>query len=197
MTPFDAPDPALIAALVQERPLALLVSGGPGGFHVTPLPLLPRYDAAGGIASFEGHFARRNPQVEALRADPHAFAIFQGPQRYIPADTVADPDWVPTWNYVVAQFDVEIAFVPEDNRGSVDRLVERLEPGGWRPATHVPHRHEGMLAHVVAFEARVHRAGAKFKLGQDERTGHWNQIVDWLGGDPLADWMRRARSGND
>lgn len=193
MKPFDAPPRALVADFVQAQPLGVIVSAGEGGFASTPLPLIARLDAQGGIDRFEGHFARRNAQVDMLIAKPQALLLFQGPHRYIPSGAVANPAWVPTWNYMFAQFEVDIRFVAHDTRGSVDRLVEAIEPSDWRPASHIPDRHEPMLARIIAFEARVLSTAAKFKLGQDESAGNWQNIIDWLGDDPLAAWMVRAR----
>lgn len=194
MTPFDTPPPALVAALVRAQPLALVVSGGAGGHAVTPLPLIvTATDDDGAIAEFEGHVARRNPQAAQLAADGRALLIFQGPHRYIPAGAVADPGWAPTWNYAMAQFEVEIALTPDETRGSVERLLDRLGPADWRPADRIPHRYDAMLAQIVAFRARVTAASAKFKLGQDERPAAFADIMAWLGDDPLGEWMRRAR----
>lgn len=193
MKPFDAPPQALVADFVKAQPLGVIVSAGENGFASTPLPLIARLDDTGRIDRFEGHFARRNVQVDMLMADPRALLLFQGPHRYIPSGAVANPAWVPTWNYMFAQFEVEIDFVAEDTRGSVDRLVEAIEPSDWRPASHIPARHEPMLRRIIAFEARVVSVAAKFKLGQDESADDWQNIIDWLGDDPLADWMTRVR----
>lgn len=194
MKPYDAPSPGLIAAFVESQKLALIVSHSPSGVLTTPLPLIAHLDDSGHIARFEGHFARRNPHVEMLETHPRALLLFQGAHRYIPTGAVSDPAWVPTWNYMLAQFEVDIALTPLETRAAVDRLVDAVEPGDWRPATHIPQRHAPMLARIVAFDARVIRTSAKFKLGQDENPADWHEIVDWLGDDPLAIWMKRART---
>lgn len=193
MTPFSNPRPDQLASLVSAYPLALVISDGPEGYAVTPLPLIAIKITDGAIAEFEGHFARRNRQVAMLQDDPRALLVFQGPHRYIPPDVVADPDWAPTWNYAIAQFEVEIRFTPEQTRASVERLMDHTGPQDWRPATHIPGRYAAMLDHIVAFRARVVRSSAKFKLGQDEQPAAFSNILDWLGDEPLADWMRGAR----
>jgi transcriptional regulator len=194
MRPFDTPPPELVASLVRAQPLALLISGAPGRSMTTPLPLIATRTAADGtITEFEGHIARRNPHTARLEEDPAALLIFQGPNRYIPAAAVTDAAWAPTWNYAIAQFEVEIMFTPEATRASVERLLDRLDPHDWRPATRIPERYEAMLRQIVAFRAQVTRASAKFKLGQDERPAAFDDIVGWLGDDPLATWMRQAR----
>lgn len=193
MSLFEAPSPALVAALVRAQPLALVVSGGGESHHVTPLPLVPQIGLDGVITGFIGHFARRNPQVAAIEADPRALILFQGANGYIPPRAVSRASWAPTWNYAVAQFETAITLVPEGAATSIDILMEAVETSDWRPATHIPERQAAMMAHVVAFHARVIAQKAKFKLGQDENPTDFSQIVDWLGADPLADWMRRAR----
>lgn len=194
MTPFDSPAPVQVTALVRAQPLALLISDSLDGFTTTPLPLMvSETDATGAIVEFEGHIARRNDHVAILEANPRALALFQGPHRYIPAGAVANPSWAPTWNYAVAQFELELRFTPDDTRASVERLLDTLGPDNWRPSTHIPERYDAMLRQIVAFRARVTRASAKFKLGQDERPAAFANIIAWLDDDPLAALMMSVR----
>lgn len=192
MSPFDA-EPADVAALIAAYPLAWVVSGGPADFAATPLPLLGETDAEGRVISLFGHFARSNPQVAALERDPRATILFQGPHSYISPTLVSNPTWGPTWNYAVARFDVDIAFVPEETGEAVWRLAETLEkerPPRWTPAA-MGGRYDELIQHIVAFRATVRTATARFKLGQDEKPETFDEIVAGLGHSELADWMTR------
>ena len=190
MTVFDA-KPEDVAALIAAHPLAWLVSGGPAELAATPLPLLGETDADGRIVALFGHFARSNPQVAALERDPRAAILFQGPHGYISPTLVSNPSWGPTWNYAVARFEVDIAFVPDETGDAVWRLAAALEkdsPPRWTPAA-MGERYDQLLPHIVAFRATVRTATARFKLGQDEQRTTFDEIVAGLGPSELADWM--------
>ena len=65
------------------------------------IPFLPKRDGEGRIRLL-GHFARANPQFEALQKARHVLAIFQGPHAYVSPTWYAEPSHaVPTWNYAV------------------------------------------------------------------------------------------------
>jgi transcriptional regulator len=192
MSAFDA-EPEDVAELIAAYPLAWVVSGGPADFSATPLPLLGETDAEGRIISLFGHFARSNPQVAALERDPRAAILFHGPHGYISPTLVSNPTWGPTWNYAVARFEVDIEFLPDETADAVWRLAAALEndsPPRWTPAA-MGERYDKLIQHIVAFRATVRTATARFKLGQDEQRGTFDEIVEGLGASELADWMTR------
>jgi transcriptional regulator len=192
--PFEA-SPSEIAAFVREQVLALVVSCAGSEVLTTPLPLLCDSDATGAVTSFLGHFALANPQVELVRRQPRALILFQGPHAYIRPGWVSRPRWAPTWNYMLAQFEVEISLMPEANDAAIRALVTALEgaaPDSWR-VEQVGKRYPSMLRHVVAFRAAVSSSRGRFKLGQDETDESFREIVAALGDAPLAGMMRRRR----
>ena len=192
MNVFDA-EPQDIVALIAAYPLAWVVSGGPGDFAASPLPLLGETDVEGRIVSLFGHFARSNPQVAALERDPRATILFQGPQGYISPTLVSNPTWGATWNYAVARFEVDIAFLPEETGESVWQLARAVEKDNvppWTPAA-MAHRYDELIQHIVAFRATVRADSVRFKLGQDERPETFDEIVRGLGEGDLAAWMTR------
>lgn len=192
MSVFDA-EPQDVVALIAAYPLAWVVSGGPTDFAATPLPLIAETGGDGLIVSLFGHFARSNPQVALLERDPRATILFQGPQGYISPTLVSNPTWGATWNYAVARFEVDIAFVPEETGDAVWRLAEAVEkdrPPRWTPAA-MGARYDELIKHIVAFRATVRTASARFKLGQDERRETFDEIVAGLSDSELAAWMTR------
>lgn len=77
---FTPKSHADVLALIAEHPLAWVVSRD---FDATPLPLLAELDEEGRLRSLIGHYARRNPQVAALRRDCRALILFNRPQGYV------------------------------------------------------------------------------------------------------------------
>lgn len=183
-----------VAGLIAAHPLAWIVSNGPGGFVSTPLPLLAERDGEGRVTALFGHFAKRNPHVAALMADPRAAMLFQGEQGYVSPRLVSKPAWGPTWNYAVARFETEVTFVPEETRSAVERLAAHLEgtgAGAWTIAE-MGARVLPMLEQITAFRARVISEQVTFKLGQDESAQTFEEIVTRHPNGALADAMRGA-----
>jgi transcriptional regulator len=194
---FVPRDRADVAALIDAYPLAWVVSCGQAGNAATPLPLLAERDTDGGVAALFGHFALRNRQVALLQQDPRAMILVQGAEGYVSPRLVSNPTWGPTWNYAVARFDVEIRFVPEENDAALERLAHALEgdrPDRWT-VDRMGARYAELARHIVAFRATVVAEHARFKLGQDETSGTFDEIVAGIDNPTLAEWMRRTVRG--
>src|SRR5688572_30240299 len=69
---FEARGAADVTRLIDEYPLAWVVSAAGSGFAATPLPLLAEHDSSGALTSLLGHFAVSNPHVAQLRDSPWA-----------------------------------------------------------------------------------------------------------------------------
>jgi transcriptional regulator len=181
-----------LVRLVEEYPLAWVVSRGDAGFGATPLPLLGETDDTGRIVALFGHFALANPQVAQLRAAPAATILFSGPQGYISPEPVSQPGWAPTWNYAVAQFDVEVEFLPQENDEALERLVRKMEADRrdpWQISRMGP-RYAQMVQRIIAFRAHVRSARGRFKLGQDESAQTLHELLTTLPNPELVRWMR-------
>ena len=182
-----------IAAFVREQMLALVVTSAGNDTLTTPLPLLADTDPTGAVTAFLGHFAASNPQVELVRRQARAVVLFLGPHAYIRPGWISRPGWAPTWNYMLAQFEVEISLLPQANDEAIRALVTALEgdgPNSWR-VDQVGQRYAAMVQRVVAFRAAVVSSRGRFKLGQDETDATFAQIIAALGESPLAGMMRR------
>jgi transcriptional regulator len=116
-----------------------------------------------------------------------------------------DRTQAPTWNYATVHCDVEVAFHESEQAGhaALERLVAHLEkdrPSPWTTGD-MGARYDHLFTAVVAFRARILGTTAKFKLGQNERTDVFDDILGGLrrtGADDLADAMmafgRNAKS---
>jgi transcriptional regulator len=193
---FEPRSNADFVRLIAEHPLAWVVSRGEQGFAATPLPLLSETDEEGRVTALFGHFALSNPHVEVLRASSAATILFMGPQGYISPEPVSQPQWAPTWNYAIAQFDVKVEFVPHENDVALERLVRAMEADRREPWTiaRMGERYAQMVTRIVAFRAHVISTRGRFKLGQDESPQTLDEILAALGDQPLALWMRDFNS---
>lgn len=168
-----------VARMIREEVLGLVVTHDTDGFISTPLPLIAELDAAGEVIALIGHFAKSNPHVARALKAPRALVSFLGPHGYISPKVVSKPDWGPTWNYRLAQFEVEIEFRPGDEDAAIRALaavMEGSEEASWTVERMGP-RYDELIRHVIAFHARVIHSTARFKLGQDESATIFNEII--------------------
>jgi transcriptional regulator len=188
---FEPRTEADLLQLIEEYPLAWVVSVGSSGYGATPLPMLAEPRPDGKIASLLGHFALSNPHVAMLRSAPQATVLFMGPQGYISPELVTKPGWAPTWNYAVAQFDVQIELLPEENARALEKLVYWMERDRRVPWTiaRMGDRYDLMVKQILAFRAHVRRARGRFKLGQDETPQTRTEVLKKLGNADLVRWM--------
>jgi transcriptional regulator len=198
---FAPADDEQVLRLVLAHPLAWVVSLDGGSFRATPLPLRPRVDG-GRIVAIEGHMARSNAHCAALQREGRALILFSGPQGYISPSWVSDRTWAPTWNYVVVQFLVTIAFDDEPARldahlADLVGAMERGRPRAWQPSE-MGARYETLKRRIVPFVAKVVEQRARFKLGQDERDTVFADIsaaLESSGPEELLAWMRELNPG--
>jgi predicted FMN-binding regulatory protein PaiB len=182
-----------VLKLVTDHPLAWVV--GAGGFP-TPLPMRPKLDEQGRLVGLIGHFARRNPQADALRAAGRASFLFMGANGYVSPSWVGDRTWGPSWNYASAAFDCDLEFF--DDAESLDALLKDLvgameagRDGAWSVEEMGP-RYDRLLGGIVGFNAAIRARQTVFKLGQDERDLVFGELLTGLRADgnaSLADAM--------
>lgn len=192
--------PEDVARLIAAAPLAWLVSAEP--FAATPLPVTAVTGADGALVRLDGHFSRRNPHVDILRAAPRATFLFLGPNGYVSPSWMADRTQAPTWNFASLQVDARLRLI-EDEAGilaSLDGLIavhEAGRPRAWS-AAEMGERLNRLARGVVAFEAEVLALRPFFKLGQDDRDDVYADVLTALdaeGPADLAAWIRRANPG--
>lgn len=199
---FAPRGPQDLADLARQQPLAWVCSRGPAGQLSTPLPLVPKFAPDGRIVAVEGHFARANPQVAALRADGRATVLWLGAHGYVSPSWMADRTQAPTWNYASAQLQVDVRFAEAHDAivAHLRELAERQEagrPNAWSIDEMGP-RLALLAQRVIAFRAEVVASQEKYKLGQDERDDVYVDILAGLDAQPdaaLPAWMRRFNPG--
>lgn len=195
MTSFTPTDRSAVKRLVDAYPLCWVVSGDQSERYASPLPLLAELNAAGDVTSLLGHMARANPQQQALERSGAATILCMGPQGYVSPRLVSNPVWGPTWNYAVCRFETQIRFLPHENDAALHQLaaaLEGAEDDAWTPGR-MGTRYDELKQRIVAFRAEVLETHARFKLGQDENDGTFDEIVTNMADRTLADWMKRTR----
>ena len=187
-------NPGDVSDLVADYPFGWIVGGG-----ATALPLRPILDDGGRLTALHGHFARSNPQVTRLQADPEALILILGPHGYISPSWMSDRTQAPTWNYAGAAFRCRIRFI-DDPEETLDRLgdliahMEKDRPNAWSLADMGP-RAVSLSRGIVAFTADILEQQSAFKMGQDERDDVYRDIVSALTDSALLEAMKRQNPG--
>jgi transcriptional regulator len=192
-SPFERFDPGDVVDLIGAYPLASVItcSGEPA---VSALPILVETDENGRPASLLGHMPRNNPQVPRIREQPRTLFLFSGPQGYVsPQFVTTSRTWAPTWNFAVVRILGDVTFDDDLTDEALQKLVQHMEQGRHQPwsTSEMGERYRALRERVIGFRSTIVTIEARFKLGQDEQPEVLESILDHLGGNELAQWMRR------
>ncbi|MCP1727589.1 transcriptional regulator [Natronospira proteinivora] len=184
--------------LVDEQPVAWIVSGNGKDFRASLLPVRPYRTEGNCITELVGHFPRSNDQVDLLREDPEARVLFLGPNAYISPSWMKDRSWAPTWNFASAQCRVRIKFFEDENRlrAHLEELVNCMEEGRenqWR-LEDIGDRYATLARHIIGFTAQIEYREERYKLAQDENDEVFTKIVEGLAKgehQALLEWVKR------
>jgi len=172
---FEQTDPAELALLMREHPLATLVTTGADGAltadHV-PLEFIP---GDGPHGKLRGHVARANPLWRKAAGKP-VLAVFNGPQAFI------SPSWypskqehhkvVPTWNYAVVHAHGTLQAIDEAPwlHALVSGLTghhESTRSPPWAVSDAPDDFVQQMLRAIVGIEIPIDSVIGKWKLSQN------------------------------
>lgn len=193
-------------ALICARPLALIITNGPDGLIVDPIPFLLD-PTRGPHGTLRAHLARGNPQLQALAVVDEVMVVFQEANAYVSPGFYASKREhgrvVPTWNYSVVQ--VWGKPVVMDDTPWVHRQVENLtdlhesgRPDAWKVSDAPDAFVTAHMKGIVGLEIPIARIEGKFKLSQNRPAADHQGVVDGLAGSDdalaraVAEQMREA-----
>ncbi|SFO46726.1 negative transcriptional regulator, PaiB family [Variovorax sp. PDC80] len=173
--PYAEAELATLHEGMRAWSFATLVTVGPAGASATHLPfLLDARDGEAGLLTT--HLARKNPQLEDLRAGREALVIFQGPHAFVTPSWYVKQSTFPTWNYSaihargtprVIEERMAIHAVLRRTVAVYDTPLRAECAGSWdfdaMPFDFVAPR----LDMIAAVEIPVQSLEGKFKLNQD------------------------------
>lgn len=173
-------DRAKIISFLRAYPFATLVTTREEKITATHLPVL--IDEQGDDIFILAHVARGNVQWRDFSDARDALVIFQEPHAFISTRHYERPLSVPTWNYVAvhAYGAPRILESLEERLQLVERMVLQFE-GNLDQWNSLPTEFRHTKAEgIVAFELRVTRLDARFKLSQDRSRVEQANIVQTL-----------------
>lgn len=199
---FKEVDPAEIASIIADAPLACVVANTSEGLVANHVPLM--FEKGGDLI---GHFALANDMHRTVADGQEVMAIFRGVDGYISPNSYPSKQehhrHVPTWNYQVVHIHGTITFQYDDRSkraaiGLLTRDQERKANGNkaWRMADAPDDYMLDMLGKIVAFRISVNRTIAKSKLSQNRDQRDFDGATDGLntrGNHALAERMVAKR----
>ncbi|HEY3928475.1 MAG TPA: FMN-binding negative transcriptional regulator [Candidatus Koribacter sp.] len=199
---FKQEDLAAVQEAMTRSGFVSLVTQTENGLTATQAPvILDPNEGEHGV--LRGHIARANEQWKISLQDREGMAIFLGPNGYV------SPNWyaakrehgrvVPTWNYIAVHAHGMVRFSEDSEvlRGIVTRLTEKHEANSERPwkVTDAPADYvDNMLKAIIAFELRITRLEASWKLNQNRSEADRRGAMEGLreGGNEVSGEMARA-----
>lgn len=177
---FAQPDVSELHRVISAYSFATLVSADAGRPVASHLPLLLDADR-GPRGTLVGHLARANDQWRT--ADGlSVLAIFHGPHAYVSPDWYAEPNVVPTWNYVAVHAVGTLRVIDDADwlRELVRRMVDVYEAPRttpWRMESQGAGFTDRLLAAIVGFEIPVDSLEGKWKLSQNHSPQRRQRVV--------------------
>jgi transcriptional regulator len=166
-TLFRSEDGALLAALLDEIGFGMVCQTTPDGPRVAHTPLL-----SAGEDKVRFHVSRGNALAKHL-AGGDALVVVNGPDGYVSPRWYADPNQVPTWNYVALELEGPVRRLDADETTALlDALSAkhegRLEGPPWTRDKLDPTKFRQLLAGIVGFELEIRARRPTLKLSQNK-----------------------------
>jgi transcriptional regulator len=175
-------DRAKILEFLRRNEFATLVTYD--GEKPTASHLLMEVVEEGEKLLVNGHMSRANPQWKTFENNAEVLVIFHGPHTYI------SPTWynhvnVPTWNYQAVHVYGKPRIVEdrEESHRLLKSLIDRHETGShYRLETFPQDFVEREMRGIVAFQLKVTKVEANYKLSQNRNDPDYRNIVSKLEG---------------
>jgi len=171
----------LALKLIEEFPLALLISTSDGKIQTSYLPFILEKENEGLV--LKTHLARANPHWRSLQ-EARVLVSFRGPDRYISPAIYVEPLNVPTWNYAVVQVQgvVEVCETKEQIEEILRSSVVQFESrNGTSWSYDLPESFRGsLLKAIVGLKISIESIEAKFKLSQNRREEDYGAVMNFL-----------------
>ncbi|MET8683182.1 FMN-binding negative transcriptional regulator [Streptomyces sp. NPDC004732] len=189
---YQAEDRAWLRRIVEQYPLATLVTNGPRVPYATHLPMIFSPDSPSGDAGPEGvtllgHMNRANAHWDSLTDGADAQLIFTGPHGYVTPAVYETTPAAPTWNFVSVHLQGTLRPITgfEETLEVVQRTVKAYEKDfgdGWEMDGSLEY-FRGIGPAVGAFRFEVESADGMFKLSQEQGPDIRKRVTDRFASD--------------
>lgn len=177
---FSFSEQGSVAAFMRRFNFAAIVSQVDELPFATHLPFVVEEEAT--QIRLLAHFAKANPQWKNLE-EQTALVIFSEPHAYISPSLYEKEQNVPTWNYVAVHAYGTPRLILEE-KPAFDLLEKQMQAfegeylAQWTRLS--PDYKNAMVKGIVAFEMRVEKLEAKWKLSQNKKPREQENIMSHL-----------------
>ncbi len=190
---FRHQDRDLLELLIEQIGFGMVFAQTPDGPRVAHVPLLTTGDGA-----LQFHLARGNALTKHIDGAT-ALIVINGPDGYVSPRWYADPEQVPTWNYVALELEGRVRRL--DGNATLAQVTDlsdqheaRIAEGQpWTMDKLPPHKLRGLLAGIVGFELEVQGWRETLKLSQNKTAEERERVATGLEGEgspAIAQLMR-------
>ena len=191
---FRNPDRALLETMVEEIGFGMVFAQTPDGPRVAHVPLLWTKDGA-----VQFHLARGNALTKHLNGIT-VLAVINGPDGYVSPRWYADPEQVPTWNYVALELEGRVRRLDADGLlGQITALSDKHEAriAAGQPWTmdKLPEaKSRALQSAIVGFELEVIAWRETIKLSQNKPADERERVAAGLESEGAAGIAALMRS---
>ena len=177
---FRNPDRALLETMIEEIGFGMVFAQTPDGPRVAHVPLLWTTDGA-----LQFHLARGNALTRHLDGMT-VLAVVNGPDGYVSPRWYADPEQVPTWNYVALELEGRVRRLDAEGLlGQITALSDKHEAriAAGQPWTmdKLPEaKSRAMQSAIVGFELEVTAWRETLKLSQNKSADERDRVAAGL-----------------
>jgi transcriptional regulator len=164
---FRSEDRALLESLIDEVGFGMVFAQTSDGPRVAHTPIVSTGDGA-----VQFHLARGNALTRYL-VGQEALVVVNGPDAYVTPRWYADPNTVPTWDYVALELQGPVRKMAEEGLVAMldaiaERHEERIAGEPWTRGQVDADKIAGLLRGIVGFEMEVRAWRPTFKLSQNK-----------------------------
>ena len=177
---FRNPDRALLESMIEEIGFGMVFAATPDGLRVAHVPLLWTGDGA-----LQFHLSRGNAMTKHLDGMT-VLAVVNGPDGYVSPRWYADPEQVPTWNYVAVELEGRVRRM--DAEGLLAQITALSDKHEARVAAGKPWtmdklpeaKSHALQAGIVGFELEVLGWRETVKLSQNKSAEERERVAAGL-----------------
>ncbi len=166
---FRSDDLDEVLNLIEQNPLATLITSKEGETFVSHLPMVAKRE--GDKVMLNSHFSKANPHLAICREVPSVYLVFHGVSASV-TPTLYLEKGVPTWNYSVVHLRGKLSFVSQENFDSaLEAMTRHFESkrGSEYTSTSADDYIRSMKRGIEVIEIEVTEVEGKFKLSQNRQ----------------------------
>ena len=185
---FNQPDVQVMHKLMQDYPLATLVTHTADGLNANHIPMhLSTEPVPYGV--LRGHVARANPVWQTLTPGHEVLSIFNGPDAYITPAWYATKQQtgkvVPTWNYAVVHAYGQLQVIEDTDwlRTHLSLMTAQNEavfPQQWQLSDAPEDFIERLMGVIIGIEIVITRLSGKWKVNQNQPPENQKSVIEGL-----------------